>query len=104
MTARTRLPNRRACEHINFTCNGLNYTASIGRFPDSGQIAEIFISSCKAGSHSDAVAKDAVVTCSLALQHSVDVNTIRRALLRDARGVASSPLGTVLDIIAGSAP
>src|SRR6516225_3390965 len=54
----------------------------------------------KAGSHSDAAAKDSAVVCSLALQHGVPVETIRRALLRDARGVASSPLGDALDLLA----
>jgi len=98
MTDRTRLPNRRACEHFNFSCNGLRYTASIGRFPD-GSLAEIFVSNAKAGSHSDAAAKDAAVVCSIALQHGVPVETIRHALLRDPRGVASSPLGAALDLI-----
>ena len=34
MTARVRLPSRRAAEHFSFRCNGLAYAASIGRFPD----------------------------------------------------------------------
>ena len=65
MTARNRLPNRRPAEHFSFRCNGLAYTASIGRFPD-GRLAEIFVSNSKAGSHSDAAAKDAAVVCSIA--------------------------------------
>ena len=91
-------PNRRPAEHFNFTCNGLHYTASIGRFPD-GRLAEIFVTNSKAGSHSDAAAKDAAVVCSIALQHGVPVDVIRHALLRDQRGVASSPLGAALDLI-----
>jgi hypothetical protein len=42
-------------------------------------------------------AQDAAVVCSLALQHGVPLQTIRRALMRDARGRASSPLGVALD-------
>src|SRR5262245_62150768 len=103
MTERTRLPNRRACEHFNFACNGLTYVASIGRFPD-GRLAEIFISNSKAGSQSDSGAKDAAVVLSIALQHDVPLETIRRALLRDSRGVASSPLGAALDLVAEHSP
>jgi ribonucleoside-diphosphate reductase alpha chain len=98
MNTRTKLPNRRVAEHFNFTCNGLAYTASIGRFPD-GSLAEVFICNSKAGSHSDAAAKDAAVVCSIALQHGVPVETIRHALLRDGNGLASSPLGVALDLI-----
>jgi len=96
--ARECLENRRLCETFDFQCNGLSYSASIGRFPD-GRLAEIFLSNSKAGSHSDAAAKDSAVVASLALQHGVPIETIRKALLRAAQGRASSPLGVVLDII-----
>jgi hypothetical protein len=98
---REKLLNRRACETFSFVCNDLNYTATISRFPD-GRLAEIFLSNAKAGSHSDAAARDSAVICSLALQHNVPLETIRKALLRDPRGIASSPLGIALDIIAES--
>jgi hypothetical protein len=98
-TTRQRLPNRRPSETFALACNGLTYLATISRFPDGG-LAEIFISYAKAGSHSDAAAKDAAVVCSIALQHGVSVDVIRHALLRDAQGWASSPLGAALDLIA----
>jgi hypothetical protein len=98
--ARQRLRNRRIAETFELEVNGLRYIATIGRFPD-GRLAEIFLSNSKAGSHSDAAAKDSAVVCSLALQHNVPLETIRRALLRDSHGRASSPLGVALDIIAG---
>jgi ribonucleoside-diphosphate reductase alpha chain len=99
MSARQRLPNRRRSESFSFECNGLKYTATASWF-DDGRLAEIFLSNCKAGSHSDAAAKDSAVVCSIALQHGVPVETIRKALLRDARGNPSSPLGAALDLIA----
>jgi hypothetical protein len=99
---RRRLQNRRACETFSFECNGLTYSASIGRFSD-GRLAEIFLSNSKAGSHSDSAAKDSAVVASLALQHGVPLETIRRALLRDSHGRASSPLGAALDLIAKGA-
>jgi hypothetical protein len=97
--ARERLPNRRASESFSFECNGLHYTATISRYAD-GRLAEIFLSNCKAGSHSDAAARDSAVVCSLALQGGVPLDVIRHALLRDGRGIASSPLGQALDLLA----
>ena len=100
MSARDRLPDRRPCESFSFECNNLHYTATISRYAD-GRLAEIFLGNAKAGSHSDAAAKDSAVVASIAFQHGVPVETIRRALLRDARGSPSSPLGAALDIVAG---
>jgi hypothetical protein len=99
MDIRRRLPNRRACSTFSFECSGLRYSATIARFSD-GSVAEIFLGNAKAGSHSDSAAKDSAVVCSLALQHGVPLETIRRALLRDSHGRASSPLGVALDLLA----
>jgi len=99
--ARNRLPNRRASTTFNFECNGLAYPATISRYP-SGDLAEIFINNSKVGSDSDSAAKDSAVVCSIALQHGVPFAVIRKALLRDPRGVVSSPLGIALDLVAGS--
>ena len=102
---RERLFNRRASETFAFQCSGMNYVATTSRFPD-GRLAEIFITNHKVGSDADAAARDSAVVCSIALQHGTPVDVIRRALLRDARGVASSPLGVALDQLAAgeSAP
>jgi ribonucleoside-diphosphate reductase alpha chain len=101
MSARQRLPNRRACVSFSFVCNDLDYTATVSHFPD-GRLAEIFLSNRRANSHSDAAAKDSGVVCSIALQHGVPVETIRKALLRDPRGNPSSPLGAALDLLVQS--
>jgi hypothetical protein len=103
MSTRSRLPNRRPSETFALDCNGLSYLASISRFED-GRLAEIFISNAKAGSHSDAAAKDAAVVTSIALQHGVSVDVIRHALLRDSHGRASSPLGAALDVVVEREP
>ena len=100
-TLRNRLPNCRPSLSFDFICNGLGYCATFSRFPN-GDLAEIFLSNSKAGSHSDSAAKDLSVICSIALQHGISVDVIRHALLRDSHGRASSPLGQALDIIAGS--
>jgi len=98
---RRKLPDRRACITFEFRCNSLAYTATVSHF-ENGDLAEIFINNSKVGSDSDSAAKDSAVVASIALQHGVPLNTIRKALLRDPRGVASSPLGVALDLIAGS--
>ena len=78
----------------------MNYVASVSSFPD-GRLAELFITNHKVGSDADAAARDSAVVCSIALQFGVPVDVIRKALLRDLRGNASSPLGVALDLLAG---
>jgi hypothetical protein len=45
-------------------------------------------------------AMDAAVVASIALQHGISIDVIRRALTRDACGAATVPLGTALDMLA----
>jgi len=99
MSQRQRLMNRRPSETFGFRWRGMDYTATTGRFPD-GRLAEIFLSGGKMNTDSDAIARDGGVVASIALQFGAEVETLRRALLRDSRGVAASPLGTALDLIA----
>jgi hypothetical protein len=102
MTARTRLPNRRANSTFVLECAGLRYTCTIGCFAD-GSIGEVFLNNHKTNSSSDANARDAAIVASIALQHGVELETIRHALLRDSHGRPSTPLGVALDIIVGPA-
>jgi hypothetical protein len=102
MTTRRHLPNRRSAETFAFGIGGLRYTCTVGRYPD-GSIGEIFLGNHKADSAADVNARDAAIACSLALQHGADLETLRYALCRDARGQASGPLGVALDLIAEEA-
>jgi hypothetical protein len=99
MTARRRLPNRRASTTFNFDCGPHRYTATISYFPGTDQIAEIFLGNGRAGSDVDAAARDSAIVFSLAVQHGTPVDVIRRALTRDGRGRANSPLGEALDLL-----
>ena len=103
MTARERPANRRASETFGITCAGLSYVCTISRFPD-GRVAEIFLSNYKSNSAADIAARDAAIATSIALQYGADLETIRKAVCRDAHGSASGPLGCVLDIVPGAAP
>jgi len=96
--ARTPLPNRRPATTFNFSVGGLAYVATIGRFPD-GRVAEVFLSNPKINSAADVNARDSAVACSIALQFGADLETIRKALCRDAHGRASGPLGAALDLV-----
>ena len=77
------------------------FLSARSRFSD-GAVAEIFLTNGRIDSHADAMARDAAVAASLALQHGTSLETLRRALLRDPHGVASGPLGTALDLVAGN--
>jgi len=96
--SRKRLPNRRASTTFEFECGPHRYIATISHSPN-GELAEIFLSNGRAGSDIDAAAKDSAVIASIALQYGVPLNAIRNALLRNNEGIASSPLGVVLDLI-----
>src|SRR3981189_991566 len=99
MTVRERLPNRRRCESFEFRHAGLDFTLAAGFYPD-GRIAEIFLSSHKPGSPIEAIARDAAVTASIALQFGADLKTIKQALPKDHNGGPATPLGAALEAIA----
>ena len=98
MSARARLPNRRASETFELECAGLRYTCTISRFPD-GRIGELFLTNQKSNSAADCIARDTAITFSIAVQHGADPETIRCAVCRDSHGRATGPLGTAMDII-----
>jgi hypothetical protein len=100
--ARRRLPNRRPSFTFDFACNQHPYTATVSYFPGTNELAEIFLGNGRAGSDVDAAAKDSAVVASIAFQFGADVETVRRALMRDSQGRASAPLGRALDLISGS--
>ena len=99
MTARERLPNRRASTTLAFECAGLHYVCTYSRYFD-GRIGELFISNHKSNSAADTNARDAAIAFSFAVQHGADPEVIRRALCRDSNGRANSPLGRALDLLA----
>jgi hypothetical protein len=93
---RTKLPDRRGCETLDVHHNGQRFHVSIGRFRD-GSLAEIFINGGKSGSDLEAVARDAAVTLSIALQYGVPLDPICHAVTRNADGSPSSIVGAVLE-------
>jgi hypothetical protein len=98
MTSRRKLQNRRDSETFPLEVAGLRYTCTFSKF-GSGELAELFLQNSKPSSQSDTNARDSAVAASLALQFGCPLEVLRGALLRDPRGVASSPLGVALDKI-----
>jgi hypothetical protein len=97
--ARNRLPNRRACETVSFECGGTDITVTAGRYAD-GKLGEIFVNAGHANSALDAIASDAAIAISFALQHGADLERIRGAMKRNSQGIPSSPIGAALDMVA----
>ena len=95
---RRRLPNRRLSETYGFRWASMDFTTTISRF-DDGAVAEVFLTNGKVNSQADTAARDSAVVASIALQFGASVETLRKALLRDARGEPSGPLGVALDMI-----
>ena len=95
---RARLPDRRGCETVEFAHAGADFTMTAGRYPD-GKLGEIFINAGHANSALDALASDAAIAVSFALQHGADLAIMRSAMKRNGRGEPSSPIGAALDLI-----
>jgi hypothetical protein len=61
MSAREKLPNRRAHTLINFESTmGMRFTCSVSHYPD-GRISELFIDNHKAGSAIGTLVRDAAI-------------------------------------------
>jgi len=100
---RHRLPDRRCGETFEFFYNNLGFTATIGRYRD-GRIGEIFLRAHKSGGDLEAVARDAAIIVSLALQYGADLATIRHGLTKNYNGGPATLIGAALDAIEESRP
>jgi ribonucleoside-diphosphate reductase alpha chain len=89
LSERQRLPDRREAELVDFVHGGRRWTLTIGRFSD-GRLAEIFIEGPK-DSPLLALARDAAILASVALQFGAPASVIRHALAgRDAGPLAAA--------------
>jgi hypothetical protein len=100
---RERLPNRRASQNLEFERDNLNYYMTIGLYLDF-RVGEIFLNSQHGNSFVDAIAHDAAILASIALQFGCPLDTIRHAIKRDSSGKASSPIGEAIDLAAELVP
>jgi hypothetical protein len=110
----TRIPlfNRRAgasfeVEHFDPLAGDggatIRYHVTIGQFKD-GSAGETFIMPmAKAGKGSmlEAIARDAAILLSFALQHGASPDVLRRAMTRDEKNQPQTFVGAVLDAMEG---
>ncbi len=96
------LPNRRSNEAFDITFQELTYTIHVGRFAD-GRLAEVFIYCILNAkgqnmntTHQAAVARDAAVILSVALQHGTPLDVLRGAVTQLDNGGPASIIGCVL--------
>lgn len=98
MSEREPLPMRRFCETIEVPFGGLarSHFVTVGYYGD-GRPGEVFINGGKSGEVVEAIARDAAVLLSMALQYGAELETIKHAITRDGRGDPSSIIGAVVD-------
>jgi ribonucleoside-diphosphate reductase alpha chain len=85
---RQALPQRRAAETFELRHGQQTVTVTTGYYAD-GTLGEVFVSAPKAGSSMEAIARDAAVLLSIAIQHD---------------GSASSIIGKVVDRLVREEP
>lgn len=95
---RKALPQRRECENITFCHEGVDWIASVGRYPD-GAIGEIFLTSTKPGSEIVATAQDASIAASIAFQYGAPPQVVAAALSRHGSSKPQTALGVVMDML-----
>lgn len=103
---RDALPHRRASRQVEFKFKDQQCIATLGYYDmEMTKLGEIFVNvGKKLDTDIDITARDMAISASIALQHGCTVDTLRKALTRDARGNPQSALGTLLDLIAGDPP
>jgi hypothetical protein len=98
MTARRTLPPRRSSRTFELYHAAKQFTVSVGYFdPMCTQPAEVFVNGAKVGSDVEAVARDAAVLLSIALQYGVPLETMAGAATRGRDGEPMTIIGAVLD-------
>jgi hypothetical protein len=95
---RNKLPDRRRAETRTFEHAGAHFRLTLGFFPD-GRVGELFLNHDHCDSALDALAQDAAILASLALQLGGSIEVIRHALKRNRNGVAATPIGAAIDLI-----
>jgi len=96
MTARRRPPNRRPSKTTEYERDGLHFRLAAGYHPD-GEIGEVFLNAGKTNSTLDALASDAAILASFALQFGCPLDELRHVVKRDGTGRAASFIGEALD-------
>jgi hypothetical protein len=92
------LPQRRRAETFTVVHWNQPFAVTVG-FYDDGTPGEVFVDARKSGGDVEAIARDAAVVISLALQHGVRLEAIGHAITRNGNGLPASILGAVIDAL-----
>lgn len=92
---RNRLPPRRPSENENFLFNNVEVAATFG-YNEYG-VAEVFLSTRKAGTPFDVACRDIAVLISLLLQYGCPLEEIASAVTHDGDGRREGLAGHVID-------
>ena len=100
---REKLPMRRSSEvigfhHISPLGHPAPYTATIGYYND-GRVGEVFVDGKMLSSEAGALAQDAAVLISIALQHGVPIDEMQAAMGRGQDDRPHSIIGSTLDLL-----
>ena len=100
MNGRSMLPQRRRAVTFEMKHGGQNdvYMITVGLYPDD-RVGEVFINGAKSGSDMEGVTHDSAILLSLALQHGVPLEVIRKAVGRNVDGSPQTIVGAVIDRI-----
>ena len=104
---REKLPTRRNSQVLRFDHfsplgHPSPYTATIGYY-DDWRIGEVFLDGKMQSSEAGALAQDAAVLISIALQHGVPISEMQAAMARGENSRPHSIIGTTLDLLADEA-
>lgn len=93
------LPPRRQSLVFDMSYSGVDFAVTVGFQPD-GRVAEVFVSAHrKIGTQVSALARDAAILLSLALQHGCSLQTVSGAVTRESTGEPAGLAGAVIDAI-----
>lgn len=96
--SRTALPARREALTVDLRHHGERFHATLGR-GDDGRLAEIFVCGPRAGSDLAAIAHDAAIVLSIAMQHGVPAAAFAPAVSRDGDARPASIVGALADLL-----
>lgn len=101
MTVRQRLPNRRPSDTVKIRSVHQDRTLhlTLGYYPRTFKLGELFIHGAKVGSHMDAMLSEFATLLSIALQHGMPLEDFAANVQREPDGRPCSVLGEITDSI-----
>jgi hypothetical protein len=93
------LSQRRPVATFELHHDNQTYQISVGYFCDGNRLepAEVFVNGAKVGSMVEAIARDAAVLLSIAMQYGVPLKVLAGAVTREGDNSAASIIGRIVD-------